>query len=494
MNFTYENRGSSTFLVYRVDAGETIDSTCLGMLTNNTIEGFIKTSFSQLDGEQYLHYNISAKISLRDYFSNAVSRNMLLSVLRGIATALAAAEDYMIGYEHILLDWEHIYVNISTKEAFLMCLPINGARKEKTELAVFLKNILMSIRPNPEESGDHLGALLNYLNSTVTVIPEELVEVLEKLEKPTLKKRQTMEKQGLAEAAQSDEVPYRHIDKEVLRETPIPPVTPPVSPKLADVSVPVVNEKQAVSEPKMSLYKLLRNYSKENAEIYRRQKEEKKDAKSAKQEKEVKKETKQKKKEKQPKKEKETKKAEPQGFSFAIPGQDAPYKEQAVQEVPKKNEVPLIPVVEKKEIVIEPQKQQVIYRGESADFGDTEYKSADYSMDDGATEIRGSEAVSRQLFPHLVRKSNNERIPLNKPIFRLGRDVDFNDYAIVENRYVGHTHCHIVTEDGNYYVVDDNSKNHTRVNGQVIPSGQKIKVAHEDVIALDTEEFEFRLF
>lgn len=110
------------------------------------------------------------------------------------------------------------------------------------------------------------------------------------------------------------------------------------------------------------------------------------------------------------------------------------------------------------------------------------------------TLFMGQEGQQSRLIPQLIRKRNGEKILIQKPVFRVGRDSDFNDYAIIENRFVGHGHCHILCRGGEYFVVDDNSKNGTLVNGTPIVPGEEVKIKHGDVICLADEEFEFKLF
>ena len=37
MDFSYENQGANTYLVYEIKEGDSIDTLSLGMLTNNSI-------------------------------------------------------------------------------------------------------------------------------------------------------------------------------------------------------------------------------------------------------------------------------------------------------------------------------------------------------------------------------------------------------------------------------------------------------------------------
>jgi len=101
---------------------------------------------------------------------------------------------------------------------------------------------------------------------------------------------------------------------------------------------------------------------------------------------------------------------------------------------------------------------------------------------------------SVKLKPFLIRKSNTEVVFLNKPVFTIGRERDFADYIITDNRFIGHVHCHFLIRDGEYFVVDDNSKNHTYVNNQMIQPSTEIKIAHGASVRLADEEFEFRVY
>ena len=101
---------------------------------------------------------------------------------------------------------------------------------------------------------------------------------------------------------------------------------------------------------------------------------------------------------------------------------------------------------------------------------------------------------ARQITPYLFRKRSGEKIPVTKPIFRIGRDVNYNDYPITDNIYVSHGHCHIISRDGEYYIVDDNSKNHTSVDGTKIPPEQEVKLTHGCEFIIANEKFEFMLY
>ena len=68
------------------------------------------------------------------------------------------------------------------------------------------------------------------------------------------------------------------------------------------------------------------------------------------------------------------------------------------------------------------------------------------------------------------------------------------DYFIGDNSYISRGHASIITRDGRYFIVDNNSRNHTYVNGQIITSSTEVELQSGYTIKLANEEFEFKLF
>ena len=68
MDFSYENQGANTYLVYEIKEGDSIDTLSLGMLTNNSIPGLTRALFTQMDEKRYIKYNVSSKVSMQQFF------------------------------------------------------------------------------------------------------------------------------------------------------------------------------------------------------------------------------------------------------------------------------------------------------------------------------------------------------------------------------------------------------------------------------------------
>ena len=126
----------------------------------------------------------------------------------------------------------------------------------------------------------------------------------------------------------------------------------------------------------------------------------------------------------------------------------------------------------------------------SANFGDTTVLS---SVEYGQTSVLGAAEAKQLQQPYLVRTRNNEKIPLDKPVFRIGKERSYVDYFIGDNAAISRSHANILNRDGKYFVVDTNSTNHTYVDGTMILSNQEVPLSHGTKIKLANEEFEFRM-
>lgn len=500
MSFSFENQGTHTYLVYTVDGDDAIDSMSLGMLTNNKIHGLAQTLFTQMDATKYIKYDVSAKISVKQFFTGQVNKKRLIGVFNGIVDAMLSAEDYMIDVNSILLDLDYIFADVSTCETVLVCLPIVSDDLSNRDLGAFFKNIMFTTQFDQTENCDHVAKIINYLNSSPVFSLADFKKLLENIggttapaqvQQPVVQKPQVQQVQV---ATQQTQVQQPQVQQPPVQK---PVQQPPVQQKL--VVQPPMNQTKVVTPPvqqgtpekKITMMGLLMHYSKENAELYKKQKAAKKTGQPQ---------------PATPPASQQKKLAAQPGFAipgqntpvnqgFAIPGQQVP-----VQQVPVQKPVAQQPV-QQKPVAQQPVQQPVINnqptytpaqmpQGQSMNFGETTVLGGGGI---GETTVLGA-TPAVQVKPHLIRAKNNEKIDLNKPVFRIGKEKSYVDYFIGDNSAISRSHANIISRDGEYFVVDTNSTNHTYVNGQMIQSNVETKIAHGAKIKLANEDFEFRLY
>lgn len=505
-NLFLETLGTNTFVEYRIEADDELDTMSLGMLTNNNIPGLASASFAQMDLDRFIKYNVSAKVSVKQLFSGPVNKKRLLGVFSGILDAMIAAEDYMLDPSSLVLDLDYIFSDVSTCETVMICLPLLRTEVAPPDLGLFFKNIVFTTQFDQTENCDHVAQILNYLNSNPILSLPDFKQLLDKLadannSKKTVAKSTTEQTHvaqttntakavvgaqpvvpsGNAESSSVGREQTSHTLKNESVQATVNAGQKQVQPVQADVAASP-DAVQTEAQKPMSMFYLLQHYNKENAAAYKAQKAAKKGKKPN--------GTAQTKTSGQ-----QAKPATQAGVGYAVPGavtsyavpnqpQTAAPVQPGVSQPEKKGVQPVV----KAEPVSPPQQHR--QTTQPANFGETTVLGGSI----GETTVLGASMEPTKADPHLIRSKNNEKIPLNKPVFRIGKERSYVDYFISDNTAISRGHANIVDHNGEFYIVDTNSTNHTYVNGAMIQSGVETKLSHGDKVRLANEDFEFRLY
>ncbi len=100
-------------------------------------------------------------------------------------------------------------------------------------------------------------------------------------------------------------------------------------------------------------------------------------------------------------------------------------------------------------------------------------------------------SVGEEGIPYLVRSSTDEKIGINKSVFRVGKEERYADYKIADNAAVSRAHAEITIRNGICYLTDEDSLNHTYVNDSMLESQVPEELHSGDVIRFADEEFVF---
>ena len=112
--------------------------------------------------------------------------------------------------------------------------------------------------------------------------------------------------------------------------------------------------------------------------------------------------------------------------------------------------------------------------------------------DDEATSLLCDNSYF-QRFPYLIRKNTFDRIDINKPVFRIGKERSYVDYFIGDNNTISRLHADIISRDNRYYLKDNNSTNHSYINGSMVQGNQESELFDGAVVTLSNEDFEFHI-
>lgn len=573
MKFTYETQGAITYLVCEMDTAEQIDSLTLGMLTNNHIAGLAPVLYTEMNGQKYLKYNISAKVSADQFFSGSMNKQRALTAFQNILSAICSADEYMIDQNCFSVAAEHIFLNVSSCETALICIPVTSDKDINADMAALFKKIMFSTQFDNSEDASYITQLITYINSGASFSVYGLKDLVSKLQSgvytsiPTPSPAPSVQPQVNVPPVQQpvthmapassfdstisiDDMPAMIAQKQAQSmqpapqmpspvqtarpQTPVTPSVPPVRPVQPQVppqtmppmgrpinninngapdqnnkapqsmvkpqqppvqqkppvmqkppvqngpgfaipgqpmggvakpqSTPAPVQKQqskveATGEKKMSFLGLLSHYNKENAELYKKQKEAAKAKKTAESAKPVQKSV-------QP----------PVGaIPGGIPGQQPPIQRPPMETPAQQQFTPP---------QYQPPVQPVPVQNS---FNETTVLTP--AMMGGETTVLSVNPTLPN--PTLTRAKTGEKISINKPVFRIGKEKSYVDYFIADNTAISRSHANIHTENGEYFIEDTNSTNHTYINGKLINSNVKTKLVSGDKVRLANEDFTF---
>lgn len=466
--FKFETQGTNTFLVCNL-TGEDIDTVSLGMITNNKIPGFAPAFYTQQDEEMLIKYNVSSHVSLSKFFSGTVTKKSLLGVLSGIVTAINSAEEYMLDLHSILLDSDYIFTDTGNS-AKLICVPILDMPEQTHDYRAFFKQILFSTQFDQTEDCGYVMRIINHLNRTGTFSIEEFDRLLRELKNMTSYPGENgnsmlyQTREGTVILRKTERKAVQAPKPEPLREEPTGSADTAKEPETAPAS-----------SKNMSLFYLMQHYSKENAAQYKEQKAALKQAQ---------KDEKQKK--KKDKKEK-VKKAAKTPLAMAVP--DSLPSKQPGMEIPG-NAKSVEPKLQKAEA---PQKKEISYQKQNIEDLEKEVCLIAEDDEEKTAVLPQMAQFDPSARPYLRRAKNGEKILLKRQVFWIGKDGSSVDYFVSDNSAVSRSHAKFVIKGKDCYILDNNSTNHTYINGKMISENVEIKLKDGDTICLADEEFQFNI-
>lgn len=160
-----QTNAQGSFVTYKLEHQESLDRMTMGMLTNNKIKGMIPIDYSQIDSERWIKYDITSMQPLQSYLSGILTRKKALGIFSQIVNTFLLAEDYMIDASFIILDINNIYINAGTEELGIICLPVSGFVSNVT-LQDLAANITRCGQFNSRENCDYVTKILNFVNGS----------------------------------------------------------------------------------------------------------------------------------------------------------------------------------------------------------------------------------------------------------------------------------------------------------------------------------------
>lgn len=464
MEFRTEQHAGATYLVYEIKQGDKIDKLSMGMLVNNNIPGVLQTSTFTEDSRKTIKYNISSKITLEKFMAGILDKSQTLGIFSSICATILSTEEYMLEISQLILEPNNIYINVSTLEISMAVLPLEDLREE-TDFKKFFKEILFCIKFNVKEDSAYIAQLSNYLNFIENFSIKDFRKFVNKLidekdapvsggqeRRPQIPSLNS----NFGTSFGSDSGPQSLSEFNPVFSYPVSKIKPeaPQPPKekkrffaKKEKKVPVDKKEKAALPAKGFLIPgmekpitLTTMGTKAGSESRGESTEKKKEKKS--------------------------------WFSFGKKNKQEDYA--PAQSASDHNAATII--------------TPVIMSGIPQNTGETTVLKA---MPQGMGETTVLGATSAEYQAYLIRKKGNLRINISNQVFRMGKERNYVDYCIEDNSAVSRSHADIISENNGFYIIDNNSLNHTFIDGVQVPPGNKKRLQDGSKILLADEEFMF---
>ncbi len=517
-NFKARNIGQEKYLTYTMGEECELDEDVLDYCEENNLKELLDIIYEEDEDYDYLTYDITKKVSLEEYMMQNMNCEKVLNILRNIANGLISLKEQTVHLSYILLNKSFVYVEDNYDIKFI-CLPIESKGSVVAEFKGFMRQLLANMKYDVDEDLNYVGKLLTYINSDSFNL-RGLVGLAEAL----------MEEAGLSFEGTADidadgvEIVSAEMPEEEVKATDFMSETSDEDVALPEIGDDEEEEEESVApvaddeELDSILPAGMKAVAEEEPEVA----------------------------EVEP--EPATVKEEPK--SQGIPSIQTPAEEPKTAPVKETNEdiiknkikmlagdVPSAkttdtevktissledldnmlgskpPVVKKNVVKVN---RAALIQSAAAEYEETAELTADMAtstMEDIKDDMNVEKPKSNSILsksvadtpakhtllnapkamPYLIRVNTEERIMLNKVVFKIGKATRGIDYHVSGNGAISRQHAVITQKDGVCYIKDNKSTNHTYVNGNMVEDGVEEILTHDSMIRLGDEEFLFKI-
>ena len=448
MKETYENKGAATFLVCELQPGDQLEGISLRALASGQLQGFAAASFSQVGDTRYIHYDVTGKTPFFRLMKEPVTKKVLLGALNGIADALLSVEANQVDPGTIILDPAHVLTDANAGETVMICMPLVAFRPGQT--AGMLYNFILSnVRLDNGEDAGFVAQLQDFLKRNPNPAPAAM--------KGELSKAETAVPVPTEPAMPVDAPPVQ-----IVPEQPVQPMQQP----------------QPQTDKPMSMFRLL-DYHQEQAAREQAAREQAAREQAAR--------------EQAAREQAAREQAAREQAAREQAAREQAAREQAAREQAAREQAA-------RELAEKERAERKKKAAPKVDFAIPGVPEAPVPVQpveipsvspDDTTVVEDGQVTNAHAY--LVRLKTGERAPITKSFFRIGKEKSYVDYCISDNSAISRAHAYIVNKDGEYFLADTHSTNHTYINGGMISPDVETRLFHGAKVHFANEEFEFKL-
>lgn len=455
IKFNYENKNNNSYLVYELERIEEIDRLEQNMMSSNKIEGLLDFIYSNIDDKHCFKYDITSKITLKMYLDRCHDEEKIIKIFINIFKLLIEIEDFMLLKEHLFLHDDYVFIDVSSLQVYFICLPIedisieNGV--ESISLKQFINKILNKLRIESFENKPLISLLKEFLSKEEFLNIEEIKNVLKNMlqDKKNKAISSTPKPAHPEEENELKKVELDNIDN--FQERKIKKISRnnfdflvPGQEKNLEMMIERKEVKKRIGIKDIFKFSSFSNKKKENSKVVVNRKDRKLDIEKS-------------------------RIIDKNKYEININSRNHNDEDNITSKNGKTNN----------------NAQEISYN-----------KTVMIKNSDDNEKTVLLNALNSGLYPsmpYLIRKKNNEKINITSNLFRIGKETDYVDYVILDNSTISRAHADIVKINNEYFMQDNNSKNHSYVNEIMVSDGHTVKLEHNSEIKLSNEVFIFKL-
>ncbi len=127
LKISYETMGTSSYMTVACPLNVELIHYQFEMILSNDIQKFLPVSRQIMDGETIMYYNITSRVSLASILEKRkLKRKELLHLIEGAILSIRDASDFRLPADGIVMDMDWIYVNPASCDPAFIFLPIQG--------------------------------------------------------------------------------------------------------------------------------------------------------------------------------------------------------------------------------------------------------------------------------------------------------------------------------------------------------------------------------
>ena len=179
VNLKQQNVGKTTYLVWDIDdASFRIDTFAMNMMSYNHMMHIIPTQIVKIDDRRQAQFNITGLTKMSNMMAEVRPKKEVLLLFNSILNAFEEVEAYMLDADHLLLDWEYVYLD-EQRNCRMLYIPFIQFADTRDRID-FLREAVSRIKLDYQEQDTYLYDLLNAFSRGAIHTDSDFRELIKK--------------------------------------------------------------------------------------------------------------------------------------------------------------------------------------------------------------------------------------------------------------------------------------------------------------------------